>query len=104
MYGRKDDLDAGQLGPGLGRNRDKHALLRALIGLCAAQPRMSQISTMPRAADMMPATRSDVSGLSSALAAKRFAARGKAANSRPSITSTRPIATMNSAISDYPGP
>ena len=46
----------------------------------------------------MPATRSDVSGLSSALAASRFAARGKAANRSPSITSTRPIATMNWAI------
>src|SRR5262245_2225578 len=43
----------------------------------------------------MPATRSDVSGLSSALAASRFAARGNAAKSSPSMTSTRPIAAMN---------
>ena len=33
-----------------------------------------------------------------ALAASRFAARGKAANKSPSITSTRPTATMNWAI------
>ena len=50
------------------------------------------------AAETIPAIRSDVSGLSSALAASRLATRGKAANSNPSITSTRPIATMNWAI------
>src|SRR5262245_10503505 len=54
---------------------------------------------MPSTAETMPAIRSDVSGLSNALAASRLAARGKAANSSPSITSTRPIATMNWAIS-----
>src|SRR5262249_48266887 len=61
-------------------------------------PRTNQINTTPSAADTMPATRNDVSGLSNALAASRFAARGKAANSNPSITSTRPIATRNWAI------
>src|SRR5215475_685997 len=63
---------------------------------------MNQISTMPSTAEAMPAKRSELSGLSIALAARRLAARGKAANNRPSITSTRPIATMNSVISAQP--
>jgi hypothetical protein len=46
----------------------------------------------------MPARRSEVSGLSNAVAAKRFAALGKAAKKSPSITSTSPIATMNWAM------
>src|SRR5215471_8034772 len=63
---------------------------------------MNQISTMPSTADAMPARRSELSGLSIALAARRLAARGNAANNKPSITNTRPIATMNSVISAQP--
>jgi hypothetical protein len=64
-------------------------------------PRTTQISTRPITADMMPATRNEVSGLSIAVAASRFAADGKAAKSSPSMTNTRPIATRNSAIQGY---
>src|SRR6516164_2480753 len=54
------------------------------------------MSTSPITAEVMPAKRSEASGLSMALAAKRFTAAGKPANSNPSMTSTRPRATMNS--------
>src|SRR6187399_1227673 len=83
-----------ELGWGLGRNRDRGAVAPG----ARFHPRTNQISTRPSTAETMPAIRSDVSGLSSALAANRLATRGKAANSSPSITSTRPIATMNWAI------
>src|SRR5215472_3698379 len=56
------------------------------------------MSTSPITAEVMPAKRSEASGLSMALAAKRFTAAGKPANSNPSMTSTRPRATMNSDI------
>ena len=68
---------------------------------CELHPRTTQISTRPITADMMPAIRSEVSGLSIAVAASRFAADGKAAKSSPSMTNTRPIATRNSVIQGY---
>ena len=64
-------------------------------------PRTTQINTRPITADMIPATRNEVSGLSIAVAASRLAAAGKAAKSSPSMTNTRPIATRNSAILGY---
>src|ERR1700692_4214219 len=66
------------------------------IARAKPQPRTSQISTRPITADAMPAMRNDMSGLSKALAAKRLAAAGKPAKTRPSMTRTRPMATMNS--------
>jgi hypothetical protein len=70
----------------------------------AAQPRTSQMSATPSTAEKMPAMRSDASGLSTALAARRFAAPGKAAKRSPSIARTRPIATRNSGICPLPQP
>src|SRR5262249_58976308 len=81
----------------MGRNRDQHK--RGGAGQQRHdQPRTNQISTTPSTAETMPATRSDISGLSNAVAAKRFAAPGKAAKNSPSTTSTSPIATMNWAM------
>jgi len=88
-----------QTGPRALRSR----VLRFPPGLHAGggHPRTTQINTRPITADMIPATRNEVSGLSIAVAASRLAAAGKAAKSSPSMTNTRPIATRNSAILGY---
>src|SRR5258705_3118290 len=63
------------------------------------QPRTNQTMMIPSAADTTPAMRKELSGDSSALAASRFAAPGKAAKISPSMASTRPMATTKSDIS-----
>src|SRR5690348_6736647 len=61
-----------------------------------AQPRMLHTSRTPRTAEITPAIRNETSGVSKAFAASRLAARGNAAKIKPSMASTRPIATMKS--------
>src|SRR6516225_5164737 len=65
-----------------------------------AYPRTSHTRVIPRTADTTPAIRREFSGDSSALAASRFAAPGKAAKISPSMANTSPIATMKSDIAD----
>ena len=48
-----------------------------------AQPRTSQISTIPNTADAMPAIRSEFSGLSNAVAANRFGGARKGGEKQP---------------------
>jgi len=76
----------------IGQNRDHH------IAVSSAYPRTSQIRSTPSKALMIPAIRSDPSGVPRALAASRFATPGSAAKMSPSMASTKPIATRKSRI------
>ena len=78
----------------IGQNRDHH------IAVNKAYPRTSQTISTPSKALMMPAIRSVPSGVSSAVAASRFATAGDAAKMSPSMASTRPIATRKSRIAN----
>ena len=66
----------------------------------AAYPRTNHTSSTPRIADAIPTMRSGPSAVSSTCAIAFFAADGLTAKISPSITNTRPSATMKSAMRD----
>src|ERR1700738_2957606 len=61
------------------------------------------IST-PATAEARPTRRSEPSGVASTLSIARFAAPGKAANTKPSMANRSPSATRNSDIAPPPRP
>ena len=65
-------------------------------------PRMNHTSTTPTIAEAIPTTRNGPSAVSSTCAIAFFAADGLTAKISPSITKTRPSATMKSALREQP--
>ena len=80
--------------------RDQNARAEPTLrtGFRAFYPRTSHTSTTPDTADAIPTRRSGPSAVSSTCAMAFFAAAGLAAKISPSITNTRPSATMKSVM------